>query len=67
MVFFRGYILDYKRGTSNIDNNHAKKTREREHQTRNPSEYFIEVNMNVRRMVAWYVTGEKCKTPRIKG
>ena len=25
MVFFRGYILDYKRGTSNIDNNHAKK------------------------------------------
>jgi hypothetical protein len=52
MVFFRGYILDYKRGTSNIDNNHAKKTREREHQTRNPSEYFIEVNMNVRRMVA---------------
>ena len=31
MVFFLGYILDYKRGTLSIDNNHAKtKNRERE-------------------------------------
>ena len=49
---FRGYILDYKRGTSNIDNHHAKKKR---NQTRNPSEYFIEVNMNMKdgRMISY--------------